>query len=273
MRWPWQRARPPLGAPTVQRVAGPPAESRAGWAFLPPLQRTVGDAELTSAPMAFVDALPTRARPMLTGPMSHAVSPVAPSGVLDGDGGRLATPSTRSSDIDLALVPPAPRPTPGRPAVAVQRQATGTLVGLGAPPADVPPLHAVPLDTDLEGAAADGEGLGGPEWPAPVGDVPILSAPDGDVPVPSVAVAGTPVPSAPAGALPIPWAAAGAPTGPGAQRSATPLVPAPPAADRAGSEEGATFVELPSRLAGREPDPAPPATVQRRIGLGAPLRA
>lgn len=243
MRLPWRRASPP---PVPERAApAPAAESRAGWAFVQPLARTVREPELTSRPMEFVASLPTRAQPMLTGAMSHVVSPAAPSGVLDGDGGRLGTPTTRSSDVDLALVAPA-APSAVRTPTPVQRR-TGVLVGLDAPPPGVPELQAVPVEpaTTPEGAV---------DTPAPTVLGPTLPAAD---PGPPAAPAGTAV-----------------------QRSPT---PGPPAG-LPYSDGDATFVALPTPASvgttpvGSSPltrptaSPEPLPVVQRRVGLGAPLR-
>lgn len=143
MRWPWQRDDVPHPDTEGPSAA---AESRAGWAFTPPLQRTIGEPTLTMRPLEFVADLPTRARPMLTGEMSHVVSPVAPWGVLDGDGdrdgGRLGSPSTSSPDVDLALVPPSP---PVRRS-AVQRRTAGTLTRLASAPQGLPTMRVVPVE-------------------------------------------------------------------------------------------------------------------------------
>src|SRR6185503_12413744 len=119
----------------------------------------------------FEASLPTRSRPLLTGSMSHAVSPVAPSGLLDGDGGRLAAPTTRSSDVDLALLGPAPRPVATRPAATVQRRAAGGLVRLDGPPAGLPPVRAVPVDAPTPpavGPADLGQAAGVPDAAPPL---------------------------------------------------------------------------------------------------------
>ena len=112
MRWPWQRGtdqprtdraprQPALPAAVEPRVAP------AGWAFLPPLQRSAGNIQLTSDPDHF------------TGSMTHLVSLEAPAGVIDVDGGGpvpgSGNPATSSVEMTL-LPPPAPRvrPAPGR---------------------------------------------------------------------------------------------------------------------------------------------------------------
>ncbi|NNH09197.1 hypothetical protein HLB10_19205, partial [Cellulomonas fimi] len=189
MRWPWQRDRgvPPVADPApradaaarhdaapravVQRAAGPagadpagaaapgaPAESTAGWAFLPPLQRVVQPVALTSRPVAFLADLPTRAPVRFTGAMSHVVDARAPSGLVDPDPG--GPPVQRSVDLDLPLLPPAPRAD-----APVQRRATGGLVGLDAPPAGVPRLRAVPVEPPVP-----------PVRPTPPSDAPLPAA-------------------------------------------------------------------------------------------------
>lgn len=215
MRWPWQRDRgvPPVADPGARAaragaggaatsasdatgaatsassnassslsaaapVSDPRAatESTAGWAFLPPLQRTVGPVELTSRPVAFLADLPTRAGLPFTGPMTHVVDHRAPSGVVDGDGDRSAPPVQRSADVDLTVLPPAPRA-----AAPVQRR-TGGLVALDSAPAGTPRLRAVPVDppapdVPAPGAAAEpaavadaadsGDGWTADGWAAP----------------------------------------------------------------------------------------------------------
>ncbi|MDC7122582.1 hypothetical protein OMK64_13660 [Cellulomonas fimi] len=270
MRWPWQRDRavPPVadpgarasrtgagvaaspvpdppgssgssGSPTGPRGADAPGapESTAGWAFLPPLQRTVRPAELTSRPVAFLADLPTRAALPFTGSMTHVVDHRAPSGVVDGDGDRSAPPVQRSADVDLTLLPPAPRA-----ATPVQRR-TGRLVALDSAPAGTPRLRAVPVDppapdtptvTPLETAPSAGAaGAGGwtaDGWAAP--DASGASGPDGSW----RDAGGTTVPigsSAPPTAAPAPsrtdgGAAVQRRVGLGAPISRSPLAATPP---------------------------------------------
>ena len=92
MRWPWQRERT---GPPADTLRGGPSEPAAiasrvppsGWAFLPPLQRTVENIQLTSDPGRFAGALASWNDPSFTGPMTHLVSAAAPPGFIDVDGG------------------------------------------------------------------------------------------------------------------------------------------------------------------------------------------
>ena len=132
MRWPWQRERPEPGpeasapgveAQTARDPAYRPPVPPAGWAFLAPLQRTIGTMELAHGPDRFAGSLAAWANPSFTGPMSHLVTADAPPGVIDVDGGGTGTGEAyRSEPADLALlIPPArSRPAGGLP-TAVQR--------------------------------------------------------------------------------------------------------------------------------------------------------
>ena len=155
MRWPWQRERPEPGpeasAPEVEanRATVPPA----GWAFLPPLQRTIGTMDLAHSPDRFAGSLAAWANPSFTGPMSHLVTADAPPGVIDVDGGGTGTGEAyRSEPADLALlIPPArSRPAGGLP-TAVQRTSSAAdapfeASSVTAAPDDfgVLPVEAVP---------------------------------------------------------------------------------------------------------------------------------
>src|SRR6188472_1450927 len=75
-----------------------------GWAFLPPLQRTVADVDLVSRPHEFPGTLPAWRNPSFSSPeLTHVVSSAAPSGVIDGDG--TGRPTTRAEHNDLTLLP------------------------------------------------------------------------------------------------------------------------------------------------------------------------
>ena len=134
MRWPWQRGadqprtdgapRPSAAPPAVEPRVAP-----AGWAFLPPLQRSAGSIQLTSDPDHFTGALASWGDPSFTGPMTHLVSTEAPAGVIDVDGGG-PVPGTggyAASPVEMTLLPPpAPRVRPtqgklGRMPTTVQR--------------------------------------------------------------------------------------------------------------------------------------------------------
>ncbi|WP_273652790.1 hypothetical protein [Cellulomonas fimi] len=257
MRWPWQRDRrvPPVADPGARpagtgasAVSTPPGsgdaptsapavtapvarESTAGWAFLPPLQRTVGPVELTSRPIAFLADLPTRSGPRFTGPMTHVVDHRAPSGIVDGDGDRSAPPVQRSADVDLTVLPPAPRA-----AARVQRR-TGGLVALDSAPVGTPRLRAVPVDPPAPDTPVTAPDLA----PEPVA----VPAPSGD----GWTADGWAAPDAPDGAADGSWRDGGATTVP--IGSVTPPAPT-------------TTPATPAR-----PDGS--AAVQRRVGLGAPI--
>ncbi|CAA9375707.1 MAG: hypothetical protein AVDCRST_MAG47-1727 [uncultured Nocardioidaceae bacterium] len=129
MRWPWQRREPvepapDRGAPPVQRDGAEP--SPMGWAFLPPLQRQLGDMPLVARAESFPSQLPAWQNPSFTGTLAHRVSTDAPSGVIDGDGGGTGEPSVHSGSPDLTLLAPAPvRPTPVQRATSVSSPSDG----------------------------------------------------------------------------------------------------------------------------------------------------
>ena len=122
MRWPWQRGdaeprtdrapRDPVAPAAVEPPVAP-----AGWAFLPPLQRTAGSIQLISHPDHFTGSLASWGDPSFTGTMTHLVSTEAPAGVIDVDGGGPVPGSAgyASSSGELTLLPPpAPRVRPAR---------------------------------------------------------------------------------------------------------------------------------------------------------------
>lgn len=148
MRWPWQRERSEAGHRTsVSEAAPPPAVQPlpvppAGWAFLPPLQRTIGPMELAHGPERFAGSLAAWTNPSFTGAMSHLVTADAPPGVIDVDGGGTAAGEAYSSvppEMTL-LVPPARSRPGGGIKTAVQR----TTVTADAPAGAAPAAPAAP---------------------------------------------------------------------------------------------------------------------------------
>src|SRR6478735_8965975 len=80
MRWPWSRrgvADPPVESPqpTAQSSTAAPAPG-AAWASLPPLQRTFGTPELTTAPLDFTSRLAAWRSAASTGVMQRHIDPV-----------------------------------------------------------------------------------------------------------------------------------------------------------------------------------------------------
>lgn len=282
MRWPWQRkeADPEPGTPAGTAVgqasgapavpppraqAGPPP-SPAGWAFLPPLQRTLGDLETTTAPRRFTDRLPTRTDPSFTGTMSHLVTADAPPGVIDLDGPDAGPVPGRtgpaSAPVEMTLLRPSiPRGPRGGPGTPVQRLTAGA------------PVVQRPLTSVPEGS------FGVLEVPvvheAGTEDVP----PTPDPPVETEDSRAAPGNDADSGAE-----ADGVPAGvpaPGLS-SADPLAGGAPASSPDSTYDGAaTFVPLPVRPTlqrsttaadrGAPPAPAPPRPPgSHRRGLGRP---
>ena len=92
-----------------------------GWAFLPPLQRTLDrTSEPVTRPTAFPHELALWRNPSFAAPLTHLVIDTAPSGVIDGDGGGVGLPRPEVQRFtELTLLPP-PRPT------ALQRRLTPT---------------------------------------------------------------------------------------------------------------------------------------------------
>lgn len=128
MRWPWQRERseprpetfvPEAAPPAVQLPPVPPA----GWAFLAPLQRTIGSMELTHGPERFAGSLAAWSNPSFTGTMSHLVTADAPPGVIDVDGGGTGSGEAHRSEAAemTLLVAPARSGRGGGSTTVVQR--------------------------------------------------------------------------------------------------------------------------------------------------------
>ncbi len=190
MRWPWQREGGTRGSDRP-RASAPPAPAPMGWAFLPPLQRTLGSLEPVTRPLSFPRELPAWRNPASTAPgLTHIVSPEAPSGIVDGDGRGWATGDPRprlSRDVDLTLLPPPPvaqRTTrPARPAA--------TPLTSAAPVAGLPAVQPAVV----QDATPDPEPVAGEPGSAEQADVPEPDEPG----APSVASAGpTATPSPPA---------------------------------------------------------------------------
>lgn len=135
-RWPWQREKRPttLSPPAV--VAPAPS----GWAFLPPLQRSVADAGPGNLSDTFVSTLPTRVDPSFLGVMEHLVSDDAPGGIVELDPPGRGSPSMRAAGDDLALRPAisqrsTPRSTWGGPSAFQDGPTAGLAVERALPDA------------------------------------------------------------------------------------------------------------------------------------------
>lgn len=131
MRWPWQRERiepaaDDVGGGLSPDAAQPPRVPRGGWAFLPPLQRTTGNMQLTSEPDDFTGTLAAWGDPSFTSRMSHLVSPSAPPGIIDVDGGGPVRGhgAYPPSSVDMTLLPP---PAPGSRTAARKAGNAGSL--------------------------------------------------------------------------------------------------------------------------------------------------
>jgi hypothetical protein len=144
MRWPWQRERiepsaDDVGGGLPQQAAAPPRVPPAGWAFLPPMQRTIENMQLISEPNRFTGALTAWGDPSFTNPMAHLVSTAAPGGIIDVDGGGPVRSDSGfpPSSVEMTLLPP---PAPGsRPAPrkagnagSLQRSASDGATSAGA---------------------------------------------------------------------------------------------------------------------------------------------
>src|SRR5215218_3038814 len=244
-----------------------------GWAFLPPIQRTLDTpiAPLTR-PTSFPAELPVWRSPAFTSTLSHAVVDTLPGGVVDGDGGGSGEPShTVGPAPELTLLPP-PRPT------ALQR----SVVDPAAPEEQPAPPAVEPVANDEhpERRAPD---VVRPEVPAPtltrapsvgmplvhrsvVPDAPPLEPDPPTPPAPDVDAAPDDLPDRPAlgspaaGTEPLsPSPSPGEAGSPAAvQRSASPPLAAP-----------VSPVTLPVPRAKLSDVSAPVANP--RLGLGAPL--
>jgi hypothetical protein len=184
-----------------------------GWAFLPPLQRTLATGiETITRPTEFAHDLPAWRNPSFNAPLTHLVSDAAPSGVIDGGDGTGLPGASTSPRPELTLLPP-PRP------VAVQRSTPRAEPArfTSTPDAGMPVMQrSVVPDAPVAEAQAD-EALPEPEN-AQVG----ASEPVGTE-VPVLPVTGTPESTAgPMGPSPI---SGGGPAMP-LQRAVAPAAPA-----------------------------------------------
>ncbi|OJX97973.1 MAG: hypothetical protein BGO96_13860 [Micrococcales bacterium 73-15] len=189
MRWPWSRDRaddasvePAAPGGGVDAVPGPvaPRVAPRGWAFLPPLQRTVAPAPSISRPVGFPLLLATRADPTTLTSMGHLVADDGPTGVVDGLGigltGPTAPPTGRTTstlpDLTVAQPPqlqratlapsrpaasdltraPRPRTLPPLPTVAAPAAAHALVVAAPPEPHAERPV-ATPVETLAEAAA------------------------------------------------------------------------------------------------------------------------
>src|SRR5215207_8981131 len=102
MRWPWQPHGSSPEPRTSRRHGDEPSPS--GWAFLPPLQRTVGPVPSVVDPGQFPGRLASWSDPSFLGPTSHLIDAAAPAGVIDVDGGGLpAEPIGRAMPVEMPL--------------------------------------------------------------------------------------------------------------------------------------------------------------------------
>lgn len=160
MRWPWSRdrERPPETPPAAVRrtPAAEPAPSPMGWAFLPPVQRTLSEPISTmTRPATFPGSLPAWTNPSFSGPLRHVVSDQAPAGVIDAGGlggtSSLGAPVQRvAAGVDLALPPPAP--VRRSPAAVVPGAATDTEAPSPAPEGSSDPPGPAETLTDPDPA-------------------------------------------------------------------------------------------------------------------------
>lgn len=250
MRWPWQRReqetapRPALPARRDDTARVSPM----GWAFLPPLQRQLGDMPLVARTASFPSHLPAWQNPSFTGTLAHRVSTDAPSGVIDGDGGGTGEPTVHSASPDLTLLAPAPvRPPPVQRAVAPASSSEDGSRAVHAPLTTAAPTGLPVLAVQSYEAPED-----------PPTDVPpeaVTDVPDGEVPSETGQPTGES--SAPA-AVPEPSTATPPPPTPTVQRSTDAAAPGGTAA---------------SPLMPSSPLRARTSVGGRRLGLGAPLPA
>jgi len=172
VRWPWTRRTSEQSAAPAAPADPPP--SPMGWAFLPPLQRTLDTPiEPVTRPTAFPADLPAWRSPAFTGALSHAVVDTMPGGVIDGDGDGVGTPTrTIGPAPELTLLPP-PRPTAVQRSVAAEptavEPAPAPVVASEEPEQPVVPIEAVdtgqPVEP-VESAASSVTDVVRPEPPA-----------------------------------------------------------------------------------------------------------
>ncbi|MBB2924043.1 hypothetical protein [Cellulomonas cellasea] len=187
MRWPWQRDAP-AGSDDVRGHAGSDrgdgghgagadgadaraggaraagadvqrateaAPSAAGWAFVPPLQRSFAAMPLVSGVDTARHGLAAWGDPTSLRPMSHLVSTDVAAGVVDGDGRGLGATAPPHPHSPPSAEPPtlrttdllAPSPSGGTAAPHVQRSAVPSALHPARPPA--PLVSAGSLDLPL----------------------------------------------------------------------------------------------------------------------------
>ena len=299
MRWPWSRRPAEPDPPEAAKHAlVPPAPPAMGWAFLPPIQRSLA-APMPSItrPHAFPAELPAWRSPAFTGPATHAVVDGAPGGVIDADGGGLGRPTPSPvAAPELTLLPP-PRPTSvqrtksGAPAAVTKRDPDPSpvpdpvdepapvrpnelpelpsLTGVGD--VHLPVVQRVPVADEPIDAAPEVQPAEGAEPPSAVS-----AAVDAEVPVdarverPTPLGLGPPLPAIPdtATATPPDASAAGAP-------SPLPLVGAggftevPVQRSEVSTVQPSTRATVQRRVDSTV-QPSTRATVQRSVGAAAP---
>jgi hypothetical protein len=181
MRWPWSREpgedpapAAPAAAPAAAAAApADPAPSPMGWAFLPPIQRTL-DTPIApvTRPTTFPAELPAWRSPAFTSTLSHAVVDTVPGGVVDGDGNGLGEPShTVGPAPELTLLPP-PRPT------AIQRAVADPAAEEPAPGPALTRAPSVGMPVVHRSVVADPSPLEEVDPPAPTADVAPDEMPD-----------------------------------------------------------------------------------------------
>jgi hypothetical protein len=255
MRWPWSRepaedpapAAPAAGPAAAPAAPADPAPSPMGWAFLPPIQRTL-DTPISpvTRPTAFPAELPAWRSPAFTSTLSHAVVDTVPGGVVDGDGNGLGEPShTVGPAPELTLLPP-PRPTAIQRAVAdpaaAEEPASGPAL-TRAPSVGMPVVH--------RSVVADPSPLEEVDPAAPTADVAPDEMPD--------------LPDRPA------LTASEAVPEPMSPSPSTGTTAAPVAVQRSASAPLAPRLPDPLPVQRVTPsDPSPPIA-KPRLGLGAPL--
>ncbi|MBQ1443722.1 MAG: hypothetical protein IIZ13_07715 [Renibacterium sp.] len=276
MRWPWQKLLEKPAPAVPERVTGPSAPA-SGWAFLPPLQRTVSPQQSITAAPEFSAGLGTVNSPGFLGTMQRSLDESAPGGLFDADGAGLAAPSMWSGAAEQPLR--RQKTAPAQPADPVRHSAWSaerpipdsgslTTAALRAAARELPSL---PLDHAAPGPSAAGAGpavrvLGQPETGLPLqrtarsGQAAARPEESSADPAQQAASAKT------RGATFIPIPQAGfVPAGPAARASG-----AGPAAD---DPAAAT----PVQRAGSAPEALPAAAARplagRKLGLGAALRA
>lgn len=113
-----------------------------GWAFLPPVQRTLATPISTvTRPTEFPHQLPAWRDPSFTEPLTHLVTDSAPSGVISADDAPVGTPTSSATPRpEMTLLPP---PPPKGVQRSVQRQITPLT---GAARADLPVVHRAVVD-------------------------------------------------------------------------------------------------------------------------------